>query len=274
MQKSILFIGGGNMTSCLVGGLVANGHVPKNITVCDRNAHKRESLEQSFGIRTTDDASEDIAHADAVVLSVKPQVMRAACTALAAPLSAAKPVIVSVAAGVTTTSLDSWLGFEHAIVRCMPNIPSMFGVGASGLFANAQADQPQRNLASYIANAVGITEWVEREDLIDAVTALSGSGPAYCFLLLEAMQKQATAFGLEPETASRLATQTLLGAATMARDDERTAAELRTAVTSRGGTTAAALNSFEQAGFQEMVAAAMQAAKDRSEELAKDTGEA
>lgn len=273
MSQSICFIGGGNMATSLIGGLLANGHSADRITACDPNETQRERLSNDYAIATSADSLAAVAQADAVVLAVKPQIMRVVCEPLASGL-AHKPVIISVAAGVRCSDLDQWLGGEQSIVRCMPNTPALYGVGAAGLYATEQVKPAQRELAAYIAGAVGIVEWVEREQQIDAVTALSGSGPAYGFLLLEAMQSAAESLGLPPQTARNLATQTLLGAATMAREDDRDAGTLREAVTSKGGTTAAALNVFQAAGFQALVAEAMQAACTRADELANATGDA
>lgn len=273
MSQHICFVGGGNMASSLIGGLLANGHSAEAITACDPNEQQRQTLSEKFGINTSDNAADVLPQADAVVLAVKPQIMRAVCEPLAQSLKDHKPVIISVAAGVLCDNLNSWLGGEQAIVRCMPNTPALYGHGAAGLYATASVSSAQRDLSAYIANAVGISEWVEQESQIDAVTALSGSGPAYGFLLLEAMQAAGVSLGLSEQTARRLATQTILGAAVMARDDERDAGTLREAVTSKGGTTAAALNVFEQAGFRELVAEAMQAACTRADELANATGD-
>lgn len=274
MSQHICFIGGGNMASSLIGGLIANGHSADAITACDPNEQQRQTLQEKFAIATSAEAATVIAQADAVVLAVKPQIMRLVCEPLASALVSHKPVVISVAAGVRCADLDRWLGGEQAIVRCMPNTPALYSHGAAGLYATAGVSEAQRELSSYIANAVGMSEWVEQEHLIDAVTALSGSGPAYGFLLLEAMQSAGVSLGLAESTARRLATQTILGAAVMARDDERDAGTLREAVTSKGGTTAAALNVFEQAGFRELVAEAMKAACTRADELANETGDA
>lgn len=273
MSQSICFIGGGNMATSLIGGLLANGHRADAITACDPSEEQRHRLQQTYAVRTAADGREAVASADAVVLAVKPQIMRVVCEPLAATLRA-DALVISVAAGVNGNDLDSWLGGDRAVVRCMPNTPALYGVGAAGLYANERVSAAQRELASAIATAVGVAEWVDTEAQIDAVTALSGSGPAYGFLLLESMQAAGESLGLPAETARKLANQTLLGAATMAAQDPRSAAELREAVTSKGGTTAAALKVFEEAGFDRLVAQAMQAACTRADELANGTGDA
>ncbi len=273
MSQHICFIGGGNMATSLIGGLIAGGHAADCITACDPSEAQRNSLRDSFSINTSDNNGQAVSNADAVVLAVKPQIMQRVCSPLAEPLSKKKALIVSVAAGLRCTDIDHWLGGEQPIVRCMPNTPSLYGEGAAGLYATERTSEAQRQLAAHIAGAAGIVEWVDTEVQLDAVTALSGSGPAYGFLLLEAMQAAGTSLGLPEATARRLATQTLLGAAVMAREDSRDAGALREAVTSPGGTTAAALAVFEAAGFRDVVADAMQAACSRADELANATGD-
>lgn len=262
------------MASSLIGGLLAGGHKATAITACDPSEEQRQVLQNRFGIHTSSDNNASASTSDALVLAVKPQIMQTVCEPLASTLAQHNALIISVAAGVPCAQLDRWLGSNQAIVRCMPNTPALYQCGAAGLFATDKVDDTQKALATYIARAVGIAQWVDHEQQIDAVTALSGSGPAYGFLLLESMQTAAEDLGLPADTARRLATQTLLGAATMAREDERDAATLREAVTSKGGTTAAALNVFEQAGFRQLVARAMQAANNRAEELANNSGDA
>ncbi len=274
MAQHICFIGAGNMATSLIGGLIANGHSASSITACDPNEQQCLTLADKYGINTVADNAEAVSTADAVVLAVKPQIMQMVCEPLAASLQEHKPVIISVAAGVRCDDLDTWLGGSQAIVRCMPNTPALYGFGAAGLFATRSVSPSQQALSTHIAESVGIVEWVQSEAQIDAVTALSGSGPAYGFLLLEAMQAAAVTLGLPEQTARTLATQTLLGAAVMARDDPRDAGTLRQAVTSKGGTTAAALTVFERADFHALVADAMQAACTRADELAKATGDA
>lgn len=273
MHRHICFIGAGNMASSLIGGLITNGHPANLITACDPSEPQRTSLIDTYGIHTSNDNPSAILKADAVVLAVKPQVMRAVCEPLARTLQEHKPLVLSVAAGVSCDSLSLWLGGDQTIVRGMPNTPALYGQGATGLYATEGVSQPQQELGSYIFEAVGIVEWVDTEAQIDAVTALSGSGPAYGFLLIEAMQAAGVSLGLAEPTARRLAIQTVLGAAVMARDDTRDASTLREAVTSPGGTTAAALNVFEQAGFRSLVAEAMQAASTRANELSSATGD-
>ncbi len=271
--ERICFIGGGNMATSLIGGLLASGHAADKITACDPSESQRQRLAENFAIITAADGGDVVSGADAVVLAVKPQIMQRVCEPLATALQEERALIVSVAAGIRCKDIDAWLGGQRPVVRCMPNTPALYGEGAAGLYATSNTSDEQRALAAHIAGAAGIVEWVDTESQLDAVTALSGSGPAYGFLLLEAMQSAGVSLGLPESTARRLATQTILGAAVMAREDQRDAGALREAVTSPGGTTAAALEVFEQAGFRTLVAEAMQAACTRADELANATGD-
>lgn len=210
--------------------------------------------------------------ADVVILAVKPQVMADVCQDIAPAVSDSAPVVISIAAGITIDSMLSWLGQDTAVVRCMPNTPALLGCGATGLFANANVSQQQRAHAEQVLSAVGILNWVPLERNLDAVTALSGSGPAYFFLFVEAMIEAGTGQGLERETATELALQTALGAARMASENEVDLVELRRRVTSPGGTTQAAIESFEEAGLRQVVSNAMQAAADRAEAMAREMG--
>jgi len=264
---SLGFIGAGNMASSLIRGLLADGVSPNNITVADIDVTKLEALKAECGINTG--SNQTIADsADVIVLAVKPQVMQAVCSELA--LGDQSPLVVSVAAGITIESLEKWLGPNTSIARCMPNTPALVGKGASGLFANDNTSQEQRDLAGRLMQAVGLSVWVDSESAIDTVTALSGSGPAYFFLFLEAMQDAATELGLSKDTANKLSLQTALGAAELALRSEDNVAELRCKVTSPGGTTERALEVFEAGGLRNLVTDAIKAAKLRSEELAKD----
>ncbi len=279
-MSNICFIGGGNMATSLIGGLIAQGHPADSIVVSDPNELQRTQLEQQFSIRTTINSGSALKDADVVVLAVKPQIMKSVALSIAAEMNSAdsqnnkqQPLFVSIAAGINLKSLQLWLGESQAIVRCMPNTPSLIQQGASGLFANEQTSIVQKNLAETVLKAAGIVQWVQNEAEIDAVTAVSGSGPAYYFLLMEAMIDAGIELGLSRETASELTIQTALGAAHMAKASEVDVAELRRRVTSPGGTTEQAINSFEQADLRGMVKAALNSANRRSAELAEQLGE-
>lgn len=274
-MSNICFIGGGNMATSLIGGLVAQGHPADSISVSDPNESQRSELEQQFSIKTFSDCAQAMEDADIVVLAVKPQIMKAVASdvAVAIEKSAKQPLFVSIAAGINLFSLQTWLGQEQAIVRCMPNTPSLIQLGASGLFANEQTSIVQKNLAETVLKAAGIVQWVQSEAEIDAVTAVSGSGPAYYFLLMEAMIDAGIELGLSRETASELTIQTAIGAAHMAKESDVDVAELRKRVTSPGGTTEQAINTFEKANLREVVKSALAAAHRRSGELAQLLGE-
>lgn len=267
--QKIGFIGGGNMASSLINGLVASGHDPALIWVSDINPDIPAALTNALQVNTAQDNAEVVAAVDVVVLAVKPQTLKTVAENLAASIRIRQPLVVSVAAGVSQASLAAWLGAETAIVRCMPNTPALVLTGASALHANANVSDAQRDLAENIMRSVGITLWLEQESDIDAVTAVSGSGPAYFFLLMEAMEKAAVELGLQESVARLLVQQTALGAAKIALESSETPEQLRRRVTSPGGTTEQAINVFEQAGLVALVSKAMHAARDRSIELSK-----
>lgn len=269
----IAFIGGGNMAASLIGGLRAQGIPATSICASDPGAVKRAELQATHGIETFADNGQALAGADVVVLAVKPQVMQAVCRDLAGHLQA-NQLIVSIAAGINCTSLQDWLGAQtpRAIVRCMPNTPSLLRQGVSGLFANAQVSDAQKQQAEQLLSAVGLALWLDKEALIDAVTAVSGSGPAYYFLMIEAMTAAGEQLGLPRETAAQLTLHTALGAARMACESDLEAAELRRRVTSPNGTTEAAIKAFQAGGFEPLVQQAMNAAAHRSAELAEQLG--
>lgn len=261
------FIGGGNMGRAIVGGLIASGFPAAQITVADPHAPGRQDLERSYGIRTTADNIVATSSADVLVLAVKPQQMAEVVRALSPALATSKPLLLSVAAGIRLAQLSSWAGPGIAVVRSMPNRPALLGVGATGLYADTTATAEQRALAEQVLAVTGLTVWVETEAALDWVTALSGSGPAYFFLLAELLARAASAHGMAPETAARLAAHTLHGAGRMAVTPGAELARLRTEVTSKGGTTAAALASFQAHDLAGIVEAAVVAAANRSREL-------
>lgn len=265
-NSRIAFIGAGNMANSLIRGLIAKGVAGQQIAACDLDAAKLAQLQSECGIRTGS-MTAVAAAADVVLLAVKPQSMAGVCETLRPALEPGA-LIISIAAGIPLRSLQAWLGTERAIVRCMPNTPALVLQGATGLFANANTSASQSALAEAILSAVGICAWLSSEDDINAVTALSGSGPAYFFLLMEAMEQAGVSMGLAPELARQLTLQTALGAATLAIGSDVAPDELRRRVTSPGGTTEAAIRSFEGAGFRAQVEQALLAAQKRSEELA------
>lgn len=267
-QQIIGFVGAGNMAASLAGGMIAKGIHPTRIWMSDRSQERLDEMARLHRVHVSEDNAEIARHADVLVLAVKPQVMEAACAPLRALVEERQPLIISIAAGVTVANLEGWLG-EAPIVRCMPNTPALVQMGATGLHAAPRVSAAQKETAGRILGAVGLTAWFEHEKELDAVTAVSGSGPAYFFLLMEALIDAAVAQGLEADTARRLVLQTALGAAQLASDSDVGPDILRQRVTSPGGTTAAALAVFEEAGLREQVQAAVAAARERSEELAR-----
>ena len=271
MSKTrIAFVGAGNMAASLIGGLRAQGVDASLIHASAPGAETRERIATEHGIKVFADNAEAIDGADVVVLAVKPQMMKVVCEALKASL---KPdqLVVSVAAGITCASLTQWLGAQP-VVRCMPNTPSLLRQGASGLYATDKVSQKQREQTEQLLSAVGIAVWVEQEQQMDAVTAVSGSGPAYFFLMIEAMTAAGVKLGLPEDVARKLTLQTSLGAALMATGSEVDAGELRRRVTSPGGTTAAAIKAFQDGGFEAQVQTALEAAHHRSAEMAEQLG--
>ena len=271
-ELKIAFIGAGNMAASIIGGLVDAGHPAELISAADPFPASLERIAGVAPIRCCDDNASAATGADVVILAVKPQVMAEASASIARAVSESGAVVVSIAAGITTETLCARLGESTAVVRCMPNTPALLGLGASGLYANPNTSSDQREMAAYILDAVGTTCWVEQEGDLDAITALSGSGPAYFFLFMEAMIDSGIKLGLDRETATQLAMQTGLGAASMAIEDEADLVELRRRVTSPGGTTQAAVERFEADGLRRQVDAAMQAAFDRAQEMAREMG--
>jgi pyrroline-5-carboxylate reductase len=262
----IAFIGGGNMARSLIGGLVSQGRDASSIRVAEPVDALREALARDFGVRVFSNAAEAAAGASTWLLAVKPQVMRVVCDELSAA-AATNPLVVSIAAGITSVQLDRWLGGRCAIVRAMPNTPSLIGQGVTGLFATAAVTPGQRDETAALLRAGGPTAWIDDESLMDAVTAVSGSGPAYVFLLAEAMQAAAERQGLPTETASLLVRQTLAGAAAMLAQADEPAAVLRARVTSPNGTTQAAVEALQAGGFETLLDRAIERATNRGREL-------
>ncbi|MDB9814811.1 pyrroline-5-carboxylate reductase [bacterium] len=272
-MSSILFIGGGNMASCIIGGMIANGFSADDITVSGSGEESRQRLKKTYGIQTMADNQAAARQADLIVLAVKPQIMRTVATDLALSLDH-RPAIVSVAAGIPLSALENWLGNSLAIVRAMPNTPAKVLSGATGLFANPQVDVEQKAIVEKIFAAIGYACWVDTEAQIDAVIAVSGSGPAYFFRIMEIMQKVGQELGLPEKIARDLSINTVLGAARMATESGTSATQLREQVTSPGGTTQAALQSFEQQNLEDVFRKAMNSALERAEVMSAGLGSA
>jgi pyrroline-5-carboxylate reductase len=264
----IAFIGGGNMARSLIGGLIADGCDPGNLWVSDPNEVQRENLRSRFGVHTSADNDASVGNAAVVVLAVKPQVMQEVATQLAATVRAKKPLVISIAAGVHESRLRHWLGGgKVALVRAMPNMPAMVGSGATALFANPWVSEEQCQLAESIMRAVGLTVWLQDENLLDSVTALSGSGPAYFFLIMETLEQAGIRLGLPPEVARLLTLQTAFGAAKMALESAESPATLRARVTSPGGTTERAIAVLRGDELTALFTRALEAACQRAREL-------
>ena len=267
---NIGFIGGGNMATALIGGLAGKLTAASNIHVVDPNADALRKLTQEFGVATTTQMSDALARCDVIVLAVKPQQMKDVVKQLQ-PFVASQ-LILSIAAGIRATDLSRWLNGHTAIVRAMPNTPALIGQGITGMVATQGVSSAQRDVADAIMRAVGTTVWLDDEALIDSVTAISGSGPAYVFYFIEAMQQAAQEMGLTAEQGTQLAIATFTGAAQLAARSEEPVAVLRDRVTSKGGTTYAALTSMEASGVKESLVRAMKAAAARGKELGEEFG--
>ena len=268
-KPALAFIGGGNMATSLVGGLLEQGYPPSSITVSDPLSENRDRLQQQFGISITNDNLAIARNADVIVLAVKPQVMKQVAQELA-PTLAHHPMIISIAAGISLASLQQWLGQDTPIVRCMPNTPALVQMGAAGLFANTHVSAEQKASATEILAAVGISCWLDKEADIDAVTAVSGSGPAYYFLIMEAMEQVGMELGLNQAVSRQLTLQTALGAAKMAVKSDVEPAELRRRVTSPGGTTQRAIETFIDGDIKELFRKAMTGAVERAKEMSRE----
>lgn len=266
----IAVIGAGNMGSSLLGGLTQHGHTVDNLWAADPSDEKLLALQNRFHVHTTTDNAKAVQMADVVIFAVKPQIFSQVASTLSSIIEQRKPLVISIAAGIRIPCIEDWLGKGIAIVRAMPNTPALVGCGATTLCANAFATPTEQHLAELILRAVGVTIWIEDERLMDTVTALSGSGPAYFFLVMEALQHAAQQLGLPPETARILTEQTALGAARMAIESGQSLASLRQQVTSPGGTTEKAISILEANNVQGIFMEALQAAKLRSEELAEN----
>jgi len=269
---NIAFLGGGNMARSLISGLIKSGIKPTQIHVSDPNESIRAALHADFGISTGKSNHDAVANVDIVLFAVKPQNLKEVILELTNKINSSQ-LFISIAAGIPEPALKKWLGFNAAVVRCMPNTPALVESGATALFANSNVTPEQHDTAESIMRAVGLTVWLDNESDMDAVTALSGSGPAYFFYVMEAMEQSAIKMGLAPETARILCLQTALGAAKLAIEVKQDPAELRKKVTSPGGTTEAALNEFQNGGMMELFSRGLFAAQQRAKSLADELGD-
>ena len=268
-DSNIAFIGGGNMARSLIGGLVAAGTPSRTISVSELQPELRNNLQKDFGIHVHSDNISAATGARVIVLAVKPQVLQEVVVLLGSLVAEHQPLLVSVAAGVAAPSIERWVGNQPALVRVMPNTPALVGAGISALYANENVDEDQRKLAETIMSAVGKTVWIEDESLMDTVTAVSGSGPAYFFYVMQSINDAAVNNGLDAETARLLTLETALGAARLALESAEDPGTLQKRVTSPGGTTEAAINVLDSSGVNKAFQNAVSAASTRGGELAK-----
>ena len=266
----VCFVGGGNMASAMIGGLLKSGLAVESVSAVDVDAGQRARLSERFGIRVFDAAAPAIAGSDCVVLAVKPQQVRNVAAGLAPLLDG--QLVVTIAAGIRTADLARWLGGYERIARAMPNTPALIGQGIAGLYAAPALSSDDRARVERILGAVGGVLWVEREALVDAVTAVSGSGPAYVFMMIEALEAAATGVGFDAAQARQLALTTFAGAANLAAADAEPPAVLRARVTSKGGTTERGIAALEAGGLHALIAEAVQAANRRAVELGDESG--
>jgi pyrroline-5-carboxylate reductase len=266
-NTTITFIGAGNMAHSLIGGLIADGYAATQLWATCPETEALQDLRVRFAIHTTPNNNEGAEQANIIVLAVKPPLLKTVATEIASIIQTKKPLVVSIAAGVREKDIQHWLGGNIAIVRCMPNTPALLSCGATALYANSFVSPEQKDLAESILRAVGMTVWLTAENQLDAVTALSGSGPAYFFRIMEALTEGAEQLGLSRETANLLTLQTALGAARMALESNETVTELRKRVTSPGGTTERALQIMEENNINKIFADVLRAGQQRAVEL-------
>ena len=270
-DKRISFIGGGNMTLAIAAGLLRSGFHAANISISEPFAEQRERLADALpGVTVSRDNAAVVGHADSVVLATKPQVLADVCRDLSGAIQKNKTLILSIAAGIRSSDIENWLGGDLAVIRVMPNQPALLGLGVSAIFANKNCSAADRELATTLMSAVGKVVQVDAEEDIDSVTAISGSGPAYFYLLIDMLVQTAISMGLDSATARTLAVETAVGGAAMAANSNDAMSELITRVRSPGGTTAAALDSLEQYDVHAIFATAFIAAKTRASELANE----
>ncbi len=268
----IVFIGGGNMGQAMASGLLDSGWPAQDIAIVDTDPEVSAKLKGQFeqcGVFSQTEAV--LTLADIVVLAVKPQAMRLACEQIAVQCQSTRPLIISIAAGIPVKDMDAWLGGELAIVRCMPNTPALVQSGAAGMYANPRVSPEQREIAGAILDSVGFSLWLPQEAMLDAVTAVSGSGPAYFFYLIEAMMKAGQSLGLDEEQARQLVIHTAAGATRLIEKTGKTPQELRQAVTSKGGTTETAIKTLDQGNVKDIICAAITNAAEKAQQLAAST---
>ena len=268
-NSKIAFIGGGNMARSLIGGMIATGISNQNISVSEPKADLREKLTKDFGVNALEENASAVMGVNVIVLAVKPQILQEVVIPLGNLIAEARPLLISVAAGVTCSSIERWVGSQPALIRVMPNTPALIGAGISALYANSNVSDDQRALAEKIMAAVGKTIWIKEETLMDAVTAVSGSGPAYFFYVMQAIYDAAVREGLDTQTARLLTLETALGAARLALASTEDPGNLQAQVTSPGGTTEAAINVLDNSGVRDALQKAVSAARARGGELAK-----
>ncbi|MCC7683875.1 pyrroline-5-carboxylate reductase [Janthinobacterium sp. FW305-128] len=272
-ELNIAFVGGGNMAAALIAGLAGKLTLGANIHVIDPHAPALEKLQAQFGVTTATSAGDALRGVDVIVLAVKPQSMRDVAAQLLPFLDGeSAPLVLSIAAGIRAADLSRWLGGYSAIVRCMPNTPALIGMGITGMVASSGVSDEQKKTADAILRAVGQTVWLDDEAKIDPVTAVSGSGPAYVFYFIEAMQQAAAELGLTPEQGTQLAIATFTGAAQLAANSSEPVSLLRERVTSKGGTTYAALTSMEESGVKAAIVKGIKAAAQRGREMGDELG--
>ncbi len=269
-MKKIAFIGAGNMNSAIIAGLVNNGYSPQHIMVSNPSPEKRIALQEHFGIEQTQDNNSAVKFADVIVLGVKPYLMTQVCQGFGQQLDLSNKCFISVAAGCPLQQIEQALEQPCSVFRTMPNTPSQVGAGVTGMFANAHASTEDKAFAEQLMTSVGIVKWLDTEEQIDHIIAVSGSAPAYFFLFMEAMEKQALAYGFSAQDSRELVQQTALGAAKMVIENNLPISQLRENVTSKGGATHAAICTFVDGGLEQLVANAMNSAIDRAKEMAKN----
>lgn len=272
MNKTIAIIGAGHMGSSLLGGLIANHYPPEKIWITDNEPNKLATLQTQLKVHTTTDNLEALSAADVLIFAVKPNILKEVLRALAPAIQQKKPLIISIAAGISVASMQAWLGGKNAIVRAMPNTPALIGCGATALYANEWVSEDEHSEAESILRAVGLTVWITDEKLMHVITPFSGSGPAYFFLIIEALQNAAIELGVDPEAARLLILQTAYGACRMALESNKSVGELLKNVAVPGGTTEKAITLLEENHIRDIFKKALIAAQKRSEEMSATYG--
>jgi pyrroline-5-carboxylate reductase len=271
MSHNLGFLGAGNMAQAIIGGLIRTGYAQHSIWASDPSQDALDSLQSHYPqVNTCTQNTSTLQHCNIIILAVKPQIMDQVCLSIKQSLAEKNTLVISIAAGITIQAFESWLGSHCSIVRCMPNTPALVQEGATALYANANVNAAQKQQANSILSAIGMSRWVNKESDLDIVTALSGSGPAYFFRIIEIMQSSAESLGLDQTLCKDLILQTALGAILMAKNEDVDISELRRRVTSPNGTTEAALNKFSECHLEKAIESGIRAAKIRSEEISKE----